>query len=125
MAPNRLSKFFSRSEKDKAAEAEAERSGSTPSPPPNYQEPPPDYDGENALPPPDITAGFSNLKLGDDAGNQPIDVQCIAHLKVLECFYRLRQQIGSTDGFYGIDNSVSRCQTPLDCRPLISHLTAG
>ncbi|KAK5125535.1 hypothetical protein LTR85_000646 [Meristemomyces frigidus] len=106
MPTNRLSKLFSRSEKDKAAEAEAERNGSTPSPPPNYQEVPPDYDGEHALPPPDITAGFSNLKLGDDAGSQPIDVQCIAHLKVLECFYRLRQQIGSTDGLYGIENSV-------------------
>ncbi|KAK1820449.1 hypothetical protein LTR12_005175 [Friedmanniomyces endolithicus] len=107
--PPRLSKVFSRSEKtdkQKEAEAEAERNPSVnPSPPPSYA--PPGYDEGNILDPPDITAGFSNLSL--DQKNQddfPSSEEVIAHLKLLECFYRLRQQIGSTDGLFGINNSV-------------------
>ncbi|KAK1075341.1 hypothetical protein LTR74_000303 [Friedmanniomyces endolithicus] len=107
--PSRLSKVFSRSdktEKQKEAEAEAERNPSVnPSPPPSYA--PPGYDEGNILDPPDITAGFSNLSL--DQKNQddfPSSEEVIAHLKLLECFYRLRQQIGSTDGLFGINNSV-------------------
>ncbi|KAK0897427.1 hypothetical protein LTR02_010709 [Friedmanniomyces endolithicus] len=107
--PSRLSKVFSRSEKtekQKEAEAEAERNPSVnPSPPPSYA--PPGYEEGNILDPPDITAGFSNLSL--DQKNQddfPSSEEVIAHLKLLECFYRLRQQIGSTDGLFGINNSV-------------------
>lgn len=114
--PNRLSKIFSRSEKEKEAEAEAERnnsSGSSSSPPPGYQQAPPDYDEDNALQPPSITAGFSNLKIGqNNKDGFPTVSESIAHLKVLECFYRLRQQIGSTDGLFGIND-----KTVLDTGP--------
>lgn len=119
--PSRLSKVFSRTkenvnDKEKAAAAEAEKnrnnesSGSN-SPPPEYA--PPDYDAENALEPPDVTAGFANLSL-DSSGkdSQPTVDECIAHLKLLECFYRLRQKIGSSDGLFGIHDSIV-----LDARP--------
>ncbi|KAK5135942.1 hypothetical protein LTR08_004400 [Meristemomyces frigidus] len=110
--PNRLSKLFSRSDDSKATEKDLKRTDSNESASsraPSYQEAPPNYDGENerenAIHPPDLTAGFSNLKI-DTETQQPSELQCIAHLKVLECFYRLRQSVGSTDGLFGIDNKV-------------------
>jgi hypothetical protein len=107
--PNRLSKILSRSSaaKDKEAEAEAERNNSSSSsPPPGYAEAPPDYDAENTVVPPDATLGFSNLSLNRTNNDTPQVDHCIAHLKVLECFYRLRQKIGATDGLFGIKDSI-------------------
>ena len=106
--PSRLSKILSRSSKEKEAEAEAERNnsnGSSSSPPPEYTQQPPQYDEEDVLDPPDITAGFNNLSLNRSGEDIPQVDQCTAHLKVLECFYRLRQKIGASDGLFGIDNS--------------------
>ena len=106
----RLSRLFSRSDDKKVTEKDTKRASSSDdsasSHAPSYQEPPPDYDGENAIPAPDLTAGFSNLKITGSSGTQPNESQCIAHLKVLECFYRLRQSVGSTDGLYGIEDRV-------------------
>jgi len=102
--PNKISK------KDKKALAEAEReeaSQGSSSPPPSYDENPPEYDAEDVLTPPDITAGFSKLSLTESIEDgKPTVAQCIAHLKVLECFYRLRQKTGSTDGLFGIYNDT-------------------
>lgn len=110
--PSRLSAIFSRSEKAeeaKAEEAANESSGQSSDPVPAYsvsQPPPPDYlDDENDSPPPDYTAGFANLSLSDaPTSDIPQVNEAIAHLKVLECFYRLRQSISSMDGLFGIDN---------------------
>ncbi|KAK3110312.1 hypothetical protein LTR53_015512 [Teratosphaeriaceae sp. CCFEE 6253] len=111
---NRLSKAFSRSEKEKEAEAEAERnksdSGSS-TPPPSYA--PPAYDADNALDPPDMTAGFSKLNLGTkNKDSFPSTEEGIAHLKLLECFYRLKQQIGARDGLFGINDAVVTSRIP-------------
>ncbi len=113
--PSRLSKVFSRTdktEKQKEAEAEIERNHpDNPSPPPSYA--PPGYDEGNILDPPDITAGFGNLSLDQKSQDDfPSSEEVIAHLKLLECFYRLRQQIGSTDGLFGINNSVVTSHAP-------------
>ncbi|MCJ1389925.1 hypothetical protein MMC18_002782 [Xylographa bjoerkii] len=51
--------------------------------------------------PPNITAAFSNLRLGRSAGIPTAD-ECIAHLKLLEAFSQLREDVGTTDGLYGI-----------------------
>ena len=116
----KLSKLFSRSGDNQVDEKEAKRMSSSDdsasSHAPSYQEPPPDYDGENVIPPPDLTAGFSNLNIGANTGSQPSELQCIAHLKVLECFYRLRQSVGSTDGLFGIENKVSGSRPCRECR---------
>ena len=106
--PRRLSKLIPRSSKEKEAEAEAERNtnSSSSSPPPEYAQNPPNYDGDNTIDPPDVTAGFSKLNLNQQSNEIPQVDQCIAHLKVLECFYRLRQQVGSTDGLFGIEDSL-------------------
>ncbi|KAM0719262.1 hypothetical protein Q7P37_005167 [Cladosporium fusiforme] len=110
--PSRLSAIFSRSEKAteaKADEAANEYSGQSSDPVPQYSvsQPPPEYleDG-NDVPPPDYTAGFANLSLSDAPTSDIPDVnETIAHLKVLESFYVLKQSISSMDGLFGIDNA--------------------
>ena len=59
---------------------------------------PPSY----GVPPPDITAAFSNLKLDDESSPRPTVEQCIAHLKLLEAFHQLREDIGARDGLFEI-----------------------
>lgn len=62
---------------------------------------------ENALPPPaynidppDITAAFSSLKLEDS--DKPTPDQCIAHLKLLEAFHQLREDVATNDGVFDL-----------------------
>ena len=64
--------------------------------------PPPAYPNT----PTDITASFSNLSLGRTTGKEPTADQCIAHLKLLECFHELRETVATTDGLYGIDDAI-------------------
>ena len=59
--------------------------------------PPPSYSAD----PPDITAAFSNLSLGRETA-KPTRDQCIAHLKLLECFHQLRETVATNDGLFGI-----------------------
>jgi hypothetical protein len=58
---------------------------------------PPSY-AEN---PPDITAAFANLNL-NTATDKPTVDECIAHLKLLEAFSQLREDVGTKNGLYGI-----------------------
>lgn len=69
--------------------------------PPN-DEPPPNYavNDENTLP--DITAAFSNLKLG--ASGKPTVDHCIVHLKLLEAFHQLREDVALQDGLFGLED---------------------
>ena len=46
-----------------------------------------------------ITAAFSNLDLGP-ASSEPTEDRCIAHLKLLEAFHQLREDIATTDGLF-------------------------
>ncbi|KAI7536754.1 hypothetical protein KC331_g11296 [Hortaea werneckii] len=102
--PSRISRLLTRSQKNKQAETDTKRKSSSSS----SSSLPPGYDAENRLDPPDPTAGFSNLVLSneDKKYNFPTSDEIIAHLKLLECFYRLRQTIGATDGLFGISNSL-------------------
>lgn len=122
--PSRLSGIFSRSSKEQEAKAEeaaaaaaaaTQQNGRSSDPVPEYsavQVPPPEYSlnangevqGDDA--PPDYTAGFASLSISDGPSLEDPQVnETIAHLKTLECFYRLKQKIASTDGLFGIDNS--------------------
>ena len=60
--------------------------------------PPPSYTTNQ----PDITAGFSRLTLDQRQSAKPVRDQCIAHLKLLECFHELRETTATTDGLYGV-----------------------
>ena len=109
-----LTRLFSKSsdakEKEAAKEARATTSSSnnSPPPPPAYsasdRNAPPNFNPDNAEIPPSLTAGFDKLRLSHDQNLKR--EQCIAHLKLLECFYRLRQTIGRTDGLFGISNAI-------------------
>ena len=50
---------------------------------------------------PDITAAFSSLDF-DETSKTPTVDECIAHLKLLEAFYQLRENIACTYGLFEI-----------------------
>ena len=68
-----------------------------PSRPSKDASPPPSYTTIQ----PDITAAFSRLTLDQRQSARPVRDQCIAHLKLLECFHELRETTATTDGLYG------------------------
>ncbi|GAB7355284.1 hypothetical protein MBLNU459_g5824t1 [Dothideomycetes sp. NU459] len=82
--------------------------------------PPPSYTATNvgpqdyADPPVDLTAGFAQLKLDSSGGSEavPRPQECVAHLKLLQCFYRLRQKIGSAEGLFGISDPFPNPDIP-------------
>jgi hypothetical protein len=83
--------------------------------PPSYHESGSAIDPEDVIPPPDPTAGFAYL--GFEAhrrSGMPHEAECIAHLKFLECLYRLRQTIASTDGLFGITNEYIKAASISD-----------
>ena len=55
----------------------------------------------------DVTAGFANITLDDRMSEKPTADQCVAHLKLLECFHELREMIATTDGLYGIKDAYA------------------
>lgn len=68
--------------------------------------PPPTYHNAQDLPDDfndHLINGFAKLNLDSPEGLTRS--QTIAHLKTLECFYRLRKRIASTNGLFGITNS--------------------
>lgn len=107
-----LSKVFSRSSKEKEAleqdiATNSEKHSSSSSPPPTYSNSSaPPYEHVDFDAPPDLSAGFANLKLFPGKSPVPRPDACTAHLKLLESFSRLREDVGSTDGLFGICNSV-------------------
>ncbi|KAL8713175.1 MAG: hypothetical protein Q9220_002696 [cf. Caloplaca sp. 1 TL-2023] len=52
-------------------------------------------------PPQDLTAAVSNLDLHTNSVKPTAD-QCLAHLKILEAFHQLREDVATTDGLYGL-----------------------
>ena len=75
--------------------------------PPKNPSPPPSYSANAPQePPPDITAAFADLTLNDPAAPapRPTPDQCLAHLKLLESFYQLREDVSKHDGLFGIQD---------------------
>lgn len=56
--------------------------------------------------PVDITANFVKLNLESKSTKPTVD-QCIAHLKLLEAFHQLREDIATTDGLFGIQDELA------------------
>lgn len=74
--------------------------------PPNDSPPPPAYAHaglDSKIP--DITAAFSTLNLAPSAKPTP-DI-CIAHLKLLEAFHQLREDVAFEDGRFGINDAFA------------------
>lgn len=98
----RLSRAFSRAkESDKEKEAEAiTTSRTSPSPPPPaYEEAERHQHNGQHLP------GSANSFAPLDP-ELPSPEDGTAHLKLLECFYRLKQKIASTDGLFDISSDI-------------------
>ena len=73
--------------------------------PPKNDSPPPSYVASTAVEsPPDITAAFANLQLdlSSPQAQIPTPDQCLAHLKLLEAFHSLREDVSQWDGLFGI-----------------------
>lgn len=64
--------------------------------------PPPSY----VQPPVNITSNLANLNLEPRSTNPTVD-QSIAHLKLLEAFHELREDVATTDGLFGISDDFA------------------
>ncbi|KFX91248.1 hypothetical protein O988_07832, partial [Pseudogymnoascus sp. VKM F-3808] len=51
---------------------------------------------------PDIAWAFSNLKIKDSANGFPTPEATLGHLKLLEAFYALKDEVAYTDGAFGL-----------------------
>lgn len=65
--------------------------------------PPPSYAARDENSIPDITAAFSNLDLR--SSRKPTADQCTAHLKLLEAFHQLREDVALNDGLFGLQDA--------------------
>lgn len=65
--------------------------------------PPPVYEANSAGNAPDITAAISELNL--QGSSTPTVDQCIVHLKLLEAFHQLREDVALQDGLFGVRDS--------------------
>ncbi len=83
--------------KPAAADAKAETTATATARPASLLSPAPSYSPWGD----ELARDLANLKLDDHADTPTVD-QCIAHLKLLEAFSRLREDIGYQSGLFGI-----------------------
>lgn len=55
----------------------------------------------------DITSHFAKLDLNFPSSKPTVD-QCIAHLKLLEAFHQLREDVATSDGLFNISDESAR-----------------
>ncbi|KAH6651357.1 hypothetical protein F5144DRAFT_589591 [Chaetomium tenue] len=70
---------------------------------------PPAYTAENtnnADVETNLTAAFDNLRLSIDPVNPEVDT-CLAHLKLLFAFQWMKEDVGFTDGLWGLDDELA------------------
>ena len=70
--------------------------------PPNYTATTPI---DNGPVPEEITAAFANLNISDDPPEFPTADHCLVHLKLLNAIHALKEDIGYTDGLFGLWDS--------------------
>lgn len=78
-----------------------------PGPPPS-KEAPPTYAAEDPVNEPtadELNAAFSSLNISDTPPSFPTADHCLAHLKLLNTFHALKEDIGYTDGIFGLWDS--------------------
>jgi hypothetical protein len=97
-------------EEDNAYPPKKENYASPPPPGPHSNEPPPAYaavDPSRDPPPVLLTTGFADLQLPTKSVEFPTTDQALAHLKLLNALHILKEDVGYTDGLFGISNSLS------------------
>ena len=91
------------SEKQEGGATDVAPPGTSPS-----KEAPPSYAAEdpaNEPTPEELNAAFSNLYFSDTPPAFPTPEHCLAHLKLLNVFHALKEDIGYTDGIFGLWDS--------------------
>ncbi|KAK3395823.1 hypothetical protein B0T20DRAFT_419958 [Sordaria brevicollis] len=96
--------------------------------------PPPAYTTVDESATADLTAAFDQLKLADAASDPTVDT-CLAHLKLLFAIQSMKEEVGYTDGLWGLWDSLAgpldqiektfadKKKTPSDVKkPLVSQL---
>lgn len=96
--------------------------------------PPPAYTAVDESATADLTAAFDQLKLADAASDPTVDT-CLAHLKLLFAIQSMKEEVGYTDGLWGLWDSLAgpldhieqtfadKKKTPSDVKkPLVSEL---
>lgn len=56
--------------------------------------------------PEELNRAFSNLKISESPSSFPEPEHCLAHLKLLFVFHSLKEDVGYTDGLFGLWNSA-------------------
>ncbi|KAK2601781.1 hypothetical protein QQS21_004665 [Conoideocrella luteorostrata] len=85
-------------------------SGQEPAPPPAYTQLDSGGPAEAARSQPtdniDITAAFEHLRIDEEASKEGLRQEnCIAHLKLLHAIHELKEDVGYTDGLFGLYDS--------------------
>jgi hypothetical protein len=70
--------------------------------PPTYAYNDPVLDAPPGPSPEDLDAVFASLKISDVPSYFPVADHCLAHLKLLSIFNTLKEDIGYTDGLFGL-----------------------
>lgn len=70
----------------------------------------------------DITEAFSSLHLTDEALDLPNAETCLAHLKLLYAFRVLREDVGYTDGLWGVADPEEDPKAPEVSSAVMSRL---
>ncbi|KAM0796411.1 hypothetical protein BDR22DRAFT_893265 [Usnea florida] len=87
--------------------------------------PPPSYSASTSQEPPiDICSAFANLNLNQNAtpAQKPTPDQCLAHLKLLEAFHSLREDISQQDGLFGISDDFATADTEQERAQLLAKI---
>jgi len=74
-------------------------------PPPSYMENAELVDGPSAA---ELNAAFANLNISESVTAFPDPDRCLAHLKLLAAFHNLKEDVGYTDGLFGLWDA--RCE---------------
>ena len=91
----------------------------------NGDSPPPSYSASAVQePPPDISTAFANLNLHVPSAltQTPTPDECLAHLKLLEAFHSLRQDVCQHDGLFGINDSFATASTEKERTQQLANL---
>ena len=93
----------------------------------NGDSPPPSYSASASSAqdaPPDISTAFANLNLHQPSAlaQTPTPDECLAHLKLLEAFYSLRQDVCQHDGLFGINDSFAAASTEQERTQQLANL---
>ncbi|KAK4223575.1 hypothetical protein QBC38DRAFT_45740 [Podospora fimiseda] len=110
---NRLSRRLSFFGRRDSSQASSSRQPEPSIPPPieeqiQEQAPPPSYTVENqrVIDEIDLTAAFENLRL-DNGPHDPNSERCLAHLKLLFTIQTMKEEVGYTDGLFGLWDSLA------------------